>query len=163
MDSELQLKVQAYLDGELPLGEARQIEDRLGRDAQAQSLLAELKMTTSLLAGLDQDLKLPESREFFWSKIERDIQRHSRPIPPPASAWPWAFWRRWLASAGALAAILLVGLLAVRGPRGPLVEATLTDSGAFTYRDYSARTTLVWFSYPADNEIAEADPPDIFE
>jgi hypothetical protein len=30
------------------------------------------------------------------------------------------------------------------------VEFALADAGAFTYRDYSAGTTLVWFSYPAD-------------
>ena len=37
------------------------------------------------------------------------------------------------------------------------IETALADSGAFTYRDYSAGTTLVWLSYPADNEVAEND------
>jgi hypothetical protein len=37
------------------------------------------------------------------------------------------------------------------------VETALQDSGAFTYHDDSAGATLVWLSYPAENEIAEVD------
>ena len=37
------------------------------------------------------------------------------------------------------------------------IETALADSGTFTYRDYSAGTTLVWLSYPADTEVAEND------
>jgi len=37
------------------------------------------------------------------------------------------------------------------------IETALADAGAFTYRDYSAGTTLVWLSYPADTEVAEND------
>jgi len=34
----------------------------------------------------------------------------------------------------------------------------MADTGAFTYHDYTAQATLVWFSYPAENEIAEPEP-----
>ena len=38
------------------------------------------------------------------------------------------------------------------------METAMTDSGAFTYRDYDAGTTLIWLSYPSDNEVAKATP-----
>jgi anti-sigma factor RsiW len=163
MDFEAQLKVQAYLDGELSPAEARQVEDRLAREPEAQALLVELKMTVGALDGAEPELKLPESREFYWSKIQREIQREMRPAERSPLHAAWVGWRRWLTPASALAGVLAIALLTARGHHGPLVEATLSDSGAFTYRDYSAKTTLVWFSYPADNEVAEADPVDIFE
>ena len=35
------------------------------------------------------------------------------------------------------------------------METALADSGAFTYHDYSAGATLVWLSYPAEDEVAD--------
>ncbi|MEI6783081.1 MAG: hypothetical protein WCQ21_19415, partial [Verrucomicrobiota bacterium] len=59
--------------------------------------------------------------------------------------------------------VFVAGVVLTR-PTGPAgrtavaeIETALADSGAFTYRDYSAGTTLVWLSYPADNEVAEND------
>ena len=62
MKQELQLKLQAYLDGELPEGEAREVAGLLAQDAEARALLAELKNTRAALAGFEADIKLPESR-----------------------------------------------------------------------------------------------------
>ena len=76
-----------------------------------------------------------------------------------------AQWRRFIVSAGAAAAVILVALLAV-GPfgAGPSEsEASMADSGAFTYRDYKAQATLVWLSYPAEKEIADGDAADILQ
>ena len=49
-------------------------------------------------------------------------------------------------------------------PAGPVghsattgIETALADAGAFTYRDYSAGATLVWLTYPAENEVADDD------
>ncbi len=150
MDYETQLKLQACLDGELGAEEARQFQARVAQDAEAQGLLAELKMTREILAGFETGVALPESREFFWSKVEREIERQAAPVS--ASRRPALFggWQRWLAPAGALAAALAVMLLMGRPPAGPQVETSLADSGAFTYHDFAARTTLVWLSYPAD-------------
>ena len=56
-----------------------------------------------------------------------------------------------------IAGVLLTRPPAVGRTSGAEIETALADSGAFTYRDYSAGTTLVWLSYPADNEVAEND------
>src|SRR6266513_693825 len=150
MKQELQLKLQAYLDGELPDGEAREAADLLAQDAEARALLAELKNTRAALAGFEADIKLPESREFYWSKIEREIQRQSPMIEPERKfASPFAFFRRRLATVGAVAVLAIVGMVAIRqvdfsGPGGLEVKAEFVDRGALTYRDHAQGLTLVW-------------------
>ena len=162
MNEEFQLKLQALLDGELSEREARAIETALATDAAARALLAELRHTRGALAGFEAGIKLPEAREFYWSKIRREIQRQEQ--AEPVRSAPWPAWRRFLIPSGAFAAVAIAGLLAAhqlgwlpRGPRSPLLETFLADSGAMTYRDEQERTTLVWFSYPGENEFADVD------
>ena len=163
INNELQLKLQAHLDGELPPGETRQIEDRLARDAEARALCAELAGTAKALAGYESEIRLPESREFFWSKIEREIQRESRRAPAGARASVWAGWRRLLAPLAVASGVALAILLIARPPFIPVAQADIADPGAFTYRDSSTHTTLVWLSYPAENELAENEGLDTMD
>ncbi len=163
MDYDAQLKLQAYLDGELPEAEARAVATWLARDREAVALLAELRATRKALAGYEAGIRLPESGEFFWSKIQRAIRALEVAEPSPEPLSLFGGWRRFLVPTGALAAVALATLLATvqfglwSGSSGPDAESALDDSGAFTYRDYPARTTLVWFSYPAENEFAEGE------
>ena len=165
MNAEFQLKLQAYFDGELSAREAREIESILAAHADARALLAELRRTTEVLISHEAEVKLPESREFYWSKIQREIQRqeaasHSASMPRPS-------WSRFLMPSGAIVALVLAGWFGAfemgwlsRGGRSPQIETYLADSGAMTYRDEIERTTVVWLSYPAENEFAHADPAD---
>ena len=95
IDNELHLKLQAHLDGELPRAEAREVEERLAADAEARALLGELTATVEALAGAEAGVRLPESREFFWSKIEAQIQRESRRDAVPATTSFWTGWQPW--------------------------------------------------------------------
>lgn len=163
MDLDAQLRLQAFLDGELPEAEASEVTNRLARDREAAALLEELRHTRDALAGSEGEVRLPESREFFWSKVEREIQRLEAPAPKAAPAPLFALLRRFLVPASAIALLVIAGVVLTR-PTGPSgltpaaeIETALADSGAFTYRDYSAGTTLVWLSYPAENEVAEDD------
>ena len=122
-------------------------------------MLGELRQTRELLAGFEGGIQLPESREFFWSKLEREIQRLEKPAPRAAAISPWFVrLRRLLVPASAVALLAIAGFVATRQsgssgfPGGVEIETALADTGAFTYRDYVAGTTLVWLSYPADNE-----------
>jgi anti-sigma factor RsiW len=161
MEYEAQLKLQAFLDGELPEGEASKVTDWVARDREAAALLEELRNTRGALAGFEAGIQLPESREFFWSKVQREIQRLETPAPKPAPTPLLALLRRLMVPVSALAVVLVAGVVLFRpaGPFGPVhtagIETALADAGAFTYRDYSAGTTLVWLSYPADNEVAD--------
>jgi anti-sigma factor RsiW len=160
MTEEQQLELQSFLDGELPEKEARNVAAWLARDAEATALANELRNTRKALAGFEPGLKLPETREFYWSKIEREIQR-LEPVPAPG-AEPVSLFvllRRLLALTTAFVAIAIVGILAARqfGPGGHAqtlaMETTLADASAFTYRDQAQGMTVVWLSYPAENEF----------
>jgi anti-sigma factor RsiW len=159
MEYQEQLKLQAYLDGELSESEARKVTEWLGRDREAAALLNELRQTHDALAGFEEGMRLPESREFYWSRIQREILRQEAPAPAQAAV-PWLIGlRRMLVPLSGVALVVLAGLLAsnvFQSTPFTVAETALADSGAFTYHDYTSGTTVVWLSYPADNEIAES-------
>ena len=107
MDLETQLKVQAYLDGELSEAEAREVANLLARNREALTLHTELRNTRKALVGSEIGVELPESREFFWSKIEREIQRLEPSDPAPVPV-PWFTRLRRLLIVGVAAAICSV-------------------------------------------------------
>ena len=163
MDYKAHLKLQAYLDGELPEGETSEVTEWAARDREAAAMLEELRNTRDALAGFEAGIQLPESREFFWSKVQREIQRLETPVPEAAPTPLFTWLRRFLVPASAIALVCVATVMLIR-PGGPIggtdgadIETALADSGAFTYRDYSAGTTLVWLTYPADNEVADSD------
>jgi anti-sigma factor RsiW len=166
MNQEQQLKLQSFLDGELPEREAREILAWAQRDSAAASLLAELKNTRAAMIKSKPHLSVPESREFFWSKIEREIER----LEPQQSSAPsvsiFASLRRFLLPASAIATVVIAGMIAHfnfpnNAPKtvvenmaeadAPSVETTLANYDATTYRDASEGTTLVWFSSTDDS------------
>ena len=161
MTEEQQLKLQGFLDGELPENEARSVASWLARDADATALMGELRNTRKTLADFEPRLTVPETREFYWSKIERQIQRLER-VPPPTESVPmWSIIRRWLAPVGAAAALAVIAV--VMGlhleqsalPGHAEVVMAVADPGTFTYHDYANGTTLVWLTYPAERELAK--------
>jgi len=167
MDFEKQLKLQAYLDGELPEGERRAVESSLAQDAEAVALLAELQHTNAALAVFEGEIKLPESREFFWSKIEREIRRQE-PAPQREAQPSWlSGWRRLFVPASAVAALVLLLVSLKSNPSGSGagtgIVAAFADDKAFTYRDQSQGTTLVWLSYAADDTFQEGNSEEIIQ
>jgi len=160
MTEDQQLKLQAFLDGELPEGETRQMAALVARDAEAANLVAELRNTRRALAGFEPARKVPETREFYWSKISRRIERQEQaPVPPRAGAF-FVRLRKLLMPAAAFAALAIVAAVAVleynRSDALARSESEMTsaDSGAFTYQDEADGTTLVWLSYPAEGKSA---------
>lgn len=167
MKQELEFKLQAYLDGELPEAEAREMAAYVARDADARALLTELKNTQTAIADYESDIKLPESREFYWSKIRREIQRLEGAGPAAKPASLFGSLRRLFVPAAALALLVIATLITVRQLPSRSASAVLETETAyadvFTYRDYDSGTTLVWLSYPADNGLADFSPTDIFQ
>ncbi len=160
MEYQDQLKLQAYLDGELSEAEAREVANWLARDQGAASLLTELRQTRKALTGFEAGIRLPESREFFWSKVKRDIERQELPAPEAPARTPLlALLRRLLLPTTAVATAAIAAVLLLRpAPTAtaiPGVELTSNDSAAFSYHDYSAGVTLVWFS--GENNLVDQD------
>jgi anti-sigma factor RsiW len=166
MNEELQIKVQAFLDGELSEAEAREISSLIASDADVAALHKELKQTRAALAGFEKRIVLPETREFYWSKIAREIERteaaQERPTAEPVSIFHWL--RRALVPAMGLA-VLAVAMFFTLRPGRPAIapaaggmEVASVDSSAMTYRNYESGATLVWLSYPAENGLAQDNP-----
>lgn len=152
MDYQVQLKLQAFLDGELPEAEAREMAALVARDSEASALITELRHTRKALADFEPAAKVPESREFYWSKIEREIRR-LEPVPGVTEHVSlFVILRRLLLPASAVAALVIAAMLAGRwgAPGRAGAEMTMAGSGAFTYTDYANGTTLVWLDYPAE-------------
>src|SRR5262245_32299815 len=150
MTEEQQLKLQAFLDGELPESDRQEMAAWLARDADATALLGELKNTRNALKGFEPEMKLPESREFYWSKIKREIGR-TAPEPavaPKASLFTW--FRRALMPLGAVAALVLVGIITLHSYSSgnhlpiPMTANVMVgpDANAFTYRDDAQDMTV---------------------
>ncbi len=161
MTDEQQLKLQAFLDAELNESEARAVAAWIARDPEATALLNELRNTRRALANFEPEYKLPESREFFWSKLERDIRPLQSVPEQPETGSVFTLLRRLMLPAGGLAAVALAMIiggteLGLWGTvaRKSDTEMTVADSGAFTYQDDANGTTLVWVSYPAESGFA---------
>src|SRR5678816_2701142 len=112
MTQEQQFELQALLDGELSAGEMQRVEGALANDTTAAALLAELKMTKAFVAGNEPVAPVPESREFYWSKIERALEAGARAEAAAAAPAPGWFWslRRYLAPVSGLALVAIVAI-----------------------------------------------------
>ena len=161
MNVDVGIKLQAYLDGELTGREAQQVASLIENDAEARALFGELQQTNTLLKGNEPEFSLPESREFFWSKVEREIERLDT-VATDSAAPAWLlFFKRHLGSlSGAAVAAALVLFIAAQMnivPQSLLeeIDNPLDDVGTFSFRSESQQMTLVWISNPfADAEEA---------
>lgn len=117
MKRDLALKYQAFVDGELSEREARSVVQAIERDPEAQALVAELRATKAILAGNQPEVTMPETPEFFWNKVRREIERcaaESAGVPQPRWAVALAGWRRFVAPLAGVAVIAFLAIGAVK-------------------------------------------------
>ena len=165
MKHEQQLKLQAYLDGELSAREERAVADCVASDADAEKLLSELRLTKAALKGNELEVKVPEPREFYWSKIEREIQRLDTTPATVGTNW-FTWWRRkyWIPFSGfAVMLALLIGTgsqLLFHSSVLEEIDNPSEETGAFTFRSDKDRLTVVWLydrGSEADSESEDAE------
>lgn len=147
------LLLQSWVDGEISAADARRAAQLAEHDPEARALVAELRNTRSWLAAGEPHRVLPESREFFWSKVEREIQGPIARVPArkPAS---WNRWfLRWFAPAGAVAVLAFLLLSPafetggwLKPVRGAEIESPQEDVSSYTFRSESDRMTVVWIN-----------------
>src|SRR5436190_16225279 len=147
MNVDLGMKLQAYLDGELAGSEAQQVAALVENDAEARSLFGELQQTRTMLRGNEPEMLLPESREFFWSKIEREISPAETPAAEAVPAWLLFLRRHLRAITGISVAAALAMFVAFQMNVFPRelfeeIDNPLDDTGAFSFRSESQRMTL---------------------
>ncbi len=129
------------------------MRELIARDRDAQALFDELSNTKAALAGHEAEVKLPETREFYWSKIQREIARLEAPAaeaaPEPRVSWTGWMLRRWLPVSGLVAASCAVVLfmLLSGNTQAQLAEMELNSDkmGAYTFRDQKEKMTMIWF------------------
>ena len=84
--NEIELKVQALVDGELTGSEAEALRQRINDDAGLQQLHVSLTQMRGLIADSELPRPLPESGDFYWNKIAETIEREEsageRAAPP---------------------------------------------------------------------------------
>jgi anti-sigma factor RsiW len=166
MDHDLQLKLQAYFDRELPEAEAREVAQRVSQDGQAAALLQELRTTSEALQGFETGIRLPESREFFWSKIQREIARPPQPAPVSRPASLLTRFQRFLVPASAVALLTVVLTLSVgrsSATQPGELELVSEDMGALTFRSQSEGITMVWLYPRTDSKLTEDTSPIDFD
>jgi anti-sigma factor RsiW len=149
MNLDLQLKIQAFIDRELPPQEALEVADRIAKDAQAKKLHDELRQIRALTVGTEIQRSAPCTPDFFWSQIEREIRSQTSRKARPAIELGW-IWRL-LAPASALllmAILMLPQRHAVRSEiasaSGSEVEAAIQGANIVTFRSDSEGVTVVW-------------------
>lgn len=157
---ERELKLQAYLDGELSAAEAAEVERWLDQDVQMVALSSELKQTKAALKTGEMELKCPETREFYWSKISRTIEAEQRQSERATASRDLPWWRKLMLPVGALAALAVTLTMLQTVPQDPHatpskkaveiakaiseVEQMDETMGAITYNDSSEGVTIVW-------------------
>src|SRR6185503_152145 len=158
MSTELELKLQACLDGELDDREARQVSAALEADPEAKHLIAELKTTAGLLRENEPQVALAESREFYWSKIAREIERaHPEPVQPLMAFW--LSLRRIMVPVAGVALVLFLGIasLKINTATDPLahlaeVESLSEHMSSFSFRSQSHNMFVVWLHENGDQQ-----------
>lgn len=164
MNVEDGIKLQAQLDGELTGREAQEIAALIENDAEARALFAELQQTRTMLAANEPEFRLPESREFYWGKIEREITRlEAAPAAAPAPGWLVFFRRHLTAIGGTAVAAALVMFVAVQmnltGDLFEEIDNPLDDTSSFSFRSESQQMTLVWIANPFVDAEEASDMP----
>lgn len=166
MNGDLQLKLQSWVDGELAGDEARRVESMVAENPAAAALAAELRMTRAFLADNEVARTVSDSREFYWSRIRREIERAEAPVAAPAAAASfWGAFRRFMVPASGLALVMLVAALSVKY----FSPATLEDAvqmievedlseemGSASYRSHAGNMFVV-FVYSKDQAVAEEE------
>ncbi|MBE7503422.1 MAG: hypothetical protein HS113_24660 [Verrucomicrobiales bacterium] len=152
MNEQTAWRLQAWLDGELPSDEAAEVLRLVNADREAAALVRELKLTRAWLTGNELRRVVPESREFYWSKIERELRPAvaTAADPAPHSAGGWGWWR-WVIPATLAAALAVFLWMPASSPTrqnaglAPAeVENSQEDLGNITFRSDSEQMTVYW-------------------
>jgi hypothetical protein len=160
MNLEAQLKLQAFLDGELSSQEGPEVAEWLARTPEAQALAAELRIAQTFLNGQELERRVPESRDFYWSQIERRLPSADSTAEDSPSWISLGWWLRWLMPVGATA--LLTLWLATPPGKTPAsnlaflewpeeIDTSVPDISTVSFHSASEGVTVVWIDMSSLN------------
>ena len=103
------LRIQAWMDGELAPKEAARVATLIEQNPEALALSEELRVVENALHLGEKPAILDDSRDFYWSQIERKIDAEE-PLLEPYAAPVLASGNllRWMVPVGSLGAIVVL-------------------------------------------------------
>lgn len=142
MDEKKSLELMALLDGTGEPGRREAVEAWLRSDPDAEALRQELAWVRQALQQHEPAIRVPETREFYWSQIQRRMAQAAAPETRQTPSRRFSDWLTWLAPlAGVAAVTLLVSLHPWRvGPLNP----GLNEASATTYTSEADGVTIHW-------------------
>ncbi|MEI6340988.1 MAG: hypothetical protein WCR07_03450 [Verrucomicrobiota bacterium] len=146
-NKEWTLDLQAYVDGELEPSRRSEVERVLAGDVEARDLVAALRSLGEVVRAHEPSERVPETREFYWSQVQRRIRlAEAADARQAAGASRAAGWLRWLVPTLGVAAVVVVVSLNRRAS-GPVVEvasAGMDDAVGMTFRSDTDGITVHW-------------------
>lgn len=150
MNADTCLRIQSWIDGELPAAEAAEVERLVQIDAEAGALARSLRSLKACLAAGEVGRTVSAGREHYWGGIATALEREvTDTAASKPKHRPW--WFGLLAPLGAAAVAVFAFLLAIpegAAPRAPQAYAEIInprdDVGSFTFRSESEQMTVVW-------------------
>lgn len=141
MKLDTMLEIQAAADGELSGPQSLEVAGLLSQDAGARALAAELNGMRELLRRHETTLVVPDSREFYWSQVQRRMRQSVAPHPTSNHGLPSLMIWRWLAPMMGVSALVAVVALT------PFFSAQSSSQNPVAGRN---QATTVTFSSEAD-------------
>jgi len=162
MKREHELKVQAWLDGELSGTEACEVEQLIANDAALSAIAGELRMAKGILAGNEPEVAtLTDSREFYFSKIAREIERLDRQPATAARSFWSLWWVRVLVPAGAAAVMVaLIALPDRPGTSADETENSVQESTIIQFHSTTEKMDVIWIHSDVDG-TPDVTSPDL--
>lgn len=148
MSEHEQLKLQAYLDGELTEKERPEVAQWLDSSDEARQLLAELQHTRNAVHGDELERKLDCTREFYWNSIAREIEKTGSAAVGHRGEGLVGWLRHHMAQiAGAVAGVALVAFTFVAMTEEPEADSVWEvldpDMAMVNYSDFENGITVV--------------------
>lgn len=147
------LKIQSWIDAELPAFEAAEVERLVQADPRAAALARSLRALKTGMAANELQRTVAVGREQYWGGIVTALGREAgKAVRPARERRPWWWLLRILAPVGAAAlavvALLLTALPEPVAQRAPQAYAEIVDPlddvSSFTFRSESEQMTVVW-------------------
>jgi len=140
-ETQVILDLQAYVDGELGADRRAEVE-RLLKDADAESrqLVDGLRQIAQLVRENEPAATVPDSREFYWSQIQRRIAAEESRGSRAKVASNAIRWLRWIAPALGVAAVAVVLTL----PKKDLSGQGFADATTMTFHSDADGLTIHW-------------------
>ena len=133
MKHEDKLRIQAWMDGELAPKESAQIATVIEQNPEALALSEELRVVENALHFGEKPAILNDSRDFYWTQIERQIDAEE-PLPEPYAVPVLVSSNllRWMVPVGSLGAIviLIMNFGAMNPQPQPSVPGVISEAPA---------------------------------